>query len=132
MSATLEATSIAAPGEAVPVVTPETQAGMSQPKAMAGLPFDPWRLPAALLHKWRIVLIAGVAVGGLVGLGGYLRLTAAYTASAQLMRQEPSATFRASELGELFKPRQLAKAEADLQAVKSVSVRQDLAENLKL
>jgi uncharacterized protein involved in exopolysaccharide biosynthesis len=105
---------------------------MSRPKAVARLPFDPWRLPAALLHKWRIVLIAVVAVGGLVGLGGYLRLTDEYTESAQLMRQRPSATFRASELGEPLKPRQLARAKEGLRAVKSVSVRQDLAENLKL
>ena len=131
MSATQETTSFASPSEAGPASPPETQAGTPQPKAVAGLPFDPWRLLAALLHRWHVILVASIAVGGLAGLGGYLKLTTSYTASAQLMRQEPSATFRASELGEPFKPRQLTVATL-VSFMKSPTVLQRVAEQAQL
>jgi uncharacterized protein involved in exopolysaccharide biosynthesis len=72
------------------------------------LPFDPVRLVAAVCRRWVWVLVSGLAAGGLAGVSGYFKLEPQFTASAQLMRQEPAGTFRASQLGEPFKPRQLS------------------------
>ncbi len=74
-----------------------------------------------------MVLAAGVALAGLAGLGGYLKFTTVYKAGAQLMRQEASATFRASELGEPFKPRQLSVATL-VSLMKSAAVLQRVGE----
>lgn len=83
-------------------------ASSGAPKAGSTLPFDPLRLVAALLRRWFVLISTGVAMAVLAGLVGYLRFTAQYKAAGQLMRQESSSTFRASELGEPFKPRQLS------------------------
>ena len=100
--------SFAAPVDARVSPAPEAAPGPKPPKAGASLPFDPWRLLAALLRHWRIVLGAGMTLAVLAGVAGYFKFTAEYKAGARLMRQESSGSFRASELGEPFKPRQLS------------------------
>ncbi len=91
------------------------------------LPFDPWRLLAALLRRWAWILSAGVVMSVLGAAAGYFKFAASFTARAQLMRQESSATFRASELGETFKPRQLSVATL-VSVMKSPAVLQRVAE----
>lgn len=98
---------------------------------MFGLPFDPWRLVAALVRRWIMIVGAGVVVGGLGGLAGYLKFKAEYKASAQLLRQESTGTFRSSELGEAFKPRQLSVPTL-VSFMKSPAVMQRVAEQAQL
>ena len=98
---------------------------------MFGLPFDPWRLVAALVRRWMMIVGAGVVVGGLGGLAGYLKFKAEYKAGAQLLRQESTGTFRASELGEAFKPRQLSVPTL-VSFMKSPAVMQRVAEQAQL
>lgn len=131
MNTTTDNPSFAAPSDAVVSPAPEAPSGQPQPKPGASLPFDPWRLVAALLRRWRIILGAGVTLGVLAGLAGYLKFTTEYKAGAQLMRQESSATFRASELGEPFKPRQLSVPTL-VSFMKSPAVLQRVAEQSQL
>lgn len=79
------------------------------PAAPGGLPipFDPWRMLHALVRYLPLVVLAA-AIGGAAGGGfGWKKFRNSYTSSAQLMRQELPNTFRSSEVGEPFKPRQL-------------------------
>lgn len=71
------------------------------------MPLDPLRLVAAILHRAWMIVIGGAVLGLLAGALGYKKFTASYKATAQFIRQESGATFRASELGEPFKPRQM-------------------------
>ena len=65
------------------------------------MPLDPLRLVAAILRRWWMMVVAGAVLALLAGALGYKKFTASYKATAQLIRQESSATFRASELGEI-------------------------------
>jgi len=94
------------------------------------LPFDPLRLVSAVIRKWYWVLLSGVLLAGLGAAVGYSKFEAAYAASGQLMRQETSGTFRASELGEPFKPRQLSVATL-VSFMKSPAVLQGVSEQTK-
>jgi len=75
-----------------------------------GLPFDPVRLIGALARQWMLVLCCGIVVGGLSFLVGMAKFKAQYTVSANLMRQETAGSYRASDVGDAFKPRQLSAA----------------------
>lgn len=81
--------------------------------------------------RWRLVLILGVVFAGFGGGAGLLKLTTSYKAGAQLMRQESSANFRASELGEPFKPRQLS-VPTFVGFMKSPAVLQRVAEQAQM
>ena len=89
---------------------PSVTSGPMPDKPGFELPFDPLRLLAAVLRQWFWILLSGVGLAGLAGLGGYFKFEPQFTASAQFMRQEPSGSFRASDSGEPFKPRQLSVA----------------------
>jgi len=94
------------------------------------LPFDPLRLAAALVRRWWLMVLCGgaLAAGGAV-LGKKLFHTL-YTANAQLMRQESSGSFRASDLGEPFKPRQLSVSTL-VSFIKSPAVLQGVSDRSK-
>jgi protein involved in polysaccharide export with SLBB domain/capsular polysaccharide biosynthesis protein len=64
-------------------------------------------LHAILAARWRIG--TGAVLGLLLLSGfGFFKFKAKYTSSLQLIRREVPGTFRASEIGESFKPRQLS------------------------
>lgn len=82
-------------------IAPETRKGSK-------LPFDPLRLVDGLARNWVRIAITGILCA-LIGLGGAVyHYRDAYTASLQLIRQEPPNAFRVSEIGESFKPRMMA------------------------
>jgi len=91
------------------------------------LPFDPLRLLSAALRKWYWILLSALVVGGLAAAGGRYKFEPVFTATAQLMRQESGGTFRASELGEPFKPRQVSVATL-VSLMKSPAVLQHVSE----
>jgi len=95
------------------------------------MPLDPLRLIAAILRRWWMMVVAGAVLALLAGALGYKKFTASYKATAQLIRQESSATFRASELGEPFKPRQMT-IQTLVSLVKSPVVMQRVAEEAQL
>jgi len=72
------------------------------------LPFDPARLLIAVLRGWWKIVAGGVALGVVGALVGWLRFDNYYTATAQIIRRELPNSFRASDLGESFKPRQFS------------------------
>lgn len=98
----------------VPVSTPpnviprEGAALEATPAAFKpALPFDPWRVAAALFRHARWIFLCGALCAAL-GFGlGLLRFRNLYTGSVSLIRQELPNTFQASETGESFKPKQL-------------------------
>ena len=92
-----------------PVASASSAVG-STSSAPAGfeLPFDPLRLVAAILRKWHWILLSAVLPALLGGAAGYFKFESHFTASTQLMRQEMSGSFRSSESGETFKPRQVS------------------------
>ena len=95
-----------------------------------GLPFDPLRVLGAVVARWRVVVLAGVVLGAIgfgLGLGG---LRTKYTASAQLMKVDPVNAFRASEVGDPFRPRQLP-VPAMINLVKSLPVVERVVKNVK-
>jgi protein involved in polysaccharide export with SLBB domain/capsular polysaccharide biosynthesis protein len=71
------------------------------------LPFDPLRLVAALLRRWYWVVLCGVSAAAPAAYFALKRFETKYTATAQLIRRELPNSFRASDVGEAFKPRQL-------------------------
>jgi capsular polysaccharide biosynthesis protein len=79
------------------------------PPAPGGLPipFDPWRMVHALVRFLPLVVLAGILGGAAGGAYGWKKFRNSYVSTAQLMRQELPNTFRSSEVGEAFKPRQL-------------------------
>lgn len=96
-------------GSNIPPAAPQA-AEAPQPQSKPGtfaLPFDPLRLVAAILRRWHWILISGLVPGLAGGVAGYFKVKPVFTASAQLMRQESTDTFRASQQGDPFKPRQL-------------------------
>jgi capsular polysaccharide biosynthesis protein len=105
----------------------------SQPAGGGGmsLPFDPWRLVAALWRRWLVIGCCGLVLAILGGVAGYMNFTTEYKATAQLMRQESSVSFRASEIGEPFKPRQLSVMTL-VSFVKSPAVMQRVEEQTQI
>lgn len=96
--------------------SPETTSTPTPPAAPAGgglgaiIPFDPLRLALAVWKgKWWVIGAALLLGAPAVALG-YLRLATSYTVSVQLIRRELPNSFRVSDLGEAFKPRQLSVA----------------------
>ncbi|MEI6781929.1 MAG: hypothetical protein WCQ21_13535 [Verrucomicrobiota bacterium] len=131
MNAKADKAPSAPPSEAPAPPAGEAVAGAAQVKGGMSLPFDPWRLVAALLRRWLLIPGVGLAVAALGGVAGYHKFTAEYKAGAQLMRQESGATFRASESGESFKPRQLSVPTL-VSFVKSPAVLQRVAEQARI
>ncbi|MCP5519267.1 MAG: polysaccharide biosynthesis/export family protein [Verrucomicrobiales bacterium] len=74
------------------------------------LPFDPIRVVVAAARWWLVMLVSGVALAALAALAGWLRFDSHFTATVQLIRRELPNSFRASDLGESFKPRQFSTA----------------------
>ena len=70
-------------------------------------------------------------VGGLLGVAGHFMFKTSYAAGAQLMRQESAASFRASEVGEPFTPRQLSVATL-VSFMRSSALVQRLAEQTRI
>jgi protein involved in polysaccharide export with SLBB domain/capsular polysaccharide biosynthesis protein len=64
-------------------------------------------LPAIWRGRWW-VLLGGVVLGGCAFLAGWFKFDTTYNASVQLIRRELPDSFRASEFGESFKPRQFS------------------------
>ncbi len=123
---------MAAPGAAAVSPVPEPASGPVRVKGGAALFFDPWRLVAALLRRGLIILGVGALLAAMGTLVGFLKFTAEYKAGGQLMRQEEaSSTFRASELGEPFKPRQLSVPTL-VSFMKSPAVLQRVGDQTKL
>lgn len=118
-------------GEPAASAAPEASAGSPGAKRPTTLPFDPLRLVSALWLRRRILLISGLVLSTLAGAAGWFKLATVYKSGAQLMRQESSATFRASELGEPFKPRQLS-VQTLVSFMKSPAVLQRVAERAQL
>lgn len=116
-----EELNLPAPGEVPP---PPTASG-------GAMPLDPLRLIAAVLRRWWIILSGGMFLAAVGGAFGYKTFTASYKATAQFIRQESSATFRASELGEPFKPRQMT-VQTLVSLVKSPVVMQRVSEEAQL
>lgn len=89
------------------------------------------RLAAAVMRRAWIILLTGAILGVLGGTLGYFKFHSSYKATAQFIRQESTATFRASELGEPFKPRQLS-VQTLVSLIKSPVVMQRVAEKTQL
>lgn len=105
--------------------------GKTSAGAGFSLPFDPLRFAGALLRKWKWILLTGAVLALLAGTAGYFVFTAKYSGGAQLMREETSATFRASEQGEPFKPRAMSVPTL-VSFMKSPAVLQRVAEQTQL
>lgn len=107
--------------------------GATQPApeaAAPGLPFDPLRLVDVLWRRWHLPLLAAL-VGAIVGgSAGFLRFRTNYTATGTIIRREVPNTFRASETGEAFKPRQLSLPTM-VSLMRSSSILQQVADNAK-
>jgi protein involved in polysaccharide export with SLBB domain/uncharacterized protein involved in exopolysaccharide biosynthesis len=74
------------------------------------MPFDPARLIVALLRGWYWLPLAGLALGGPLGLLGYFKFQTGYSVQIQLIRREVGTTIRASQFGDAFKPRTVSVA----------------------
>ncbi len=118
---------VATPGQAA-AGGPPSGAGAAPPGVK--LPFDPLRLAAAVLARWKVVLVTALAAGLLGGLAGWRLFHTEYQVSARLMRQEMATTVRASELGEPFQPRQLS-VPTIANLMKSATVLQHASETAK-
>lgn len=94
--------------------SPRLAPGSAEVVPTAGLgafvPFDPLRLILALRRRIVWLILGAILVATPVGLLGAFRLQTSYTVPIQLIRRELPNSFRASELGEAFKPRQFSIA----------------------
>ncbi len=100
------------PASDVPAVMtqPVVSRPATEPEPAAGgmaLPFDPLRLIDALARHWLRLVLTAAIFGALALLIGFGSFVTEYTATAQFIKQEMPNTFRVSEVGEPFRPRQL-------------------------
>jgi protein involved in polysaccharide export with SLBB domain/capsular polysaccharide biosynthesis protein len=71
------------------------------------LPFDPLRLIDAVVRRWWLMLLAGSLLGSGMFAMGYKRFETLHTAKAQIVKQEAASSFRQSDSGEAFRPRDM-------------------------
>lgn len=71
------------------------------------LPFDPWRVLDAASRSLKIGALVGVILGASVYIVAKLRIRPHYKASTQLVRQNLPDSFRASDIGESYKPHEI-------------------------
>lgn len=74
------------------------------------IPFDPIRVAMAVSRRLPWILLTGLLVGAAAGAAAWTRSRTSYSASVQLIRRDLPNSFRVSDLGEAFKPRQLSVA----------------------
>jgi protein involved in polysaccharide export with SLBB domain/capsular polysaccharide biosynthesis protein len=95
----------------VPRAAPDLPEGESSDEGRESgfsLPFDPLRLWVALMNRWKWV-VAGAAAGGLLAIiAGIVLFRAQHIVTVQFVRQDPSAGFRTSDIGEAFKPNSIS------------------------
>lgn len=100
----------AGPGK--PAAPLRSSAGPSESPAAEGLlgslPFDLVRLLAAVMRGWWMILAGGLGLACLAATAGWFKFETYYTATVQIIRRELPNSFRASDLGEAFKPRQFS------------------------
>lgn len=90
----------------------DSRVGPDEPSSPGGilatLPFDPIRLLSAILRgRWKI-LTAAVCLSLIGASVGSFKFDTYYTATVQIIRREMPNSFRASDMGESFKPRQFS------------------------
>lgn len=78
--------------------------------AGSALPLDPWRVLLAWKRFWWLAAAAGLLLAIPAASLGLFRFETTYTANVQIIRRELPNSFRASEVGEAFKPRQFSTA----------------------
>ena len=96
--------------EPEPEPEPELPPTPSGPSPLAFIPFDPIRILIALSRGWYWILLSGLVLAGPLGALAWIRSRTSYSASVQLIRRELPNSFRVTEIGEAFKPRQLSVA----------------------
>ncbi|MBL9172077.1 MAG: polysaccharide biosynthesis/export family protein [Verrucomicrobiales bacterium] len=96
--------------EPEPEPEPEPPPPPSGPSPLAFIPFDPIRILIALTRGWYWILLSGLLLAGPLGALAWARSRTSYTATVQLIRRELPNSFRVTEIGEAFKPRQLSVA----------------------
>ncbi len=74
------------------------------------IPFDPLRLALAVWRGKSWVAATALLLAGSLGAFGWLKFGTSYGTAVQLIRRELPNSFRAIEVGEAFKPRQLSVA----------------------
>jgi len=75
---------------------------------LASLPFDPARLLWAVKRAYWKILAGGLVLAGVAAAAGWLKFETYYTGTVQIIRREVPTGYRASEVGESFKPRQFS------------------------
>lgn len=83
------------------------QAEAEAPAPAIKLPFDPLRVVDALVRRWWLMLIAGLACSAVMLAVGWLKFETLYTAKSQIIKQQLASAFRQSDSGESFKPSDL-------------------------
>ncbi len=73
----------------------------------SGPPFDPVRLVAAILRRWKVLPLAGVALMVPALALGLLKFKTTHQVTVLLIRREVTTTIRESQFGDAFKPRQV-------------------------
>jgi protein involved in polysaccharide export with SLBB domain/capsular polysaccharide biosynthesis protein len=89
---------------------PDAIAPATPPAGGFTLPFDPLRLLVAAVRSWPWATAAGIGAGVLAAFLGLWRFDTHHTASIQLIRRELPNSFRATEQGDAFRPRQFSVA----------------------
>ena len=89
---------------------PTSRTGGAAPAAGLPIPVDVLRLVLAVWRKLWLLALAGVVGAAPLAAFGWMKFSTSYTVTVQLIRRELSNSFRASDLGEAFKPRQLSVA----------------------
>lgn len=90
-------------GSQAAAIEPSSTVGM-----LGALPFDPVRLLAAIMRGWWKILAAGVCLSSIGVVVGSLKFDTYYTGTVQIIRRELTTSFRASDMGESYKPRQFS------------------------
>ena len=105
-------------GELLAALTPAVPRAASSAKGTSleasssgmALPFDPVRLIAVVLRRWKWLPLAAAALALPALLLALIRFKTGYSVSIQLIRRETSTAIKASQFGEAFKPRQVTVA----------------------